>query len=147
MTQKTIYLASFMAVISAICHWACLSCFSSSRWPCVASSAWLLFFCCSSRTSSSSLARSWACEGGESVKDESLKVEKMRVCEPVREDKVWLGEPVWVEKVEGGGGGGGGWACTYRKRGQRKCVGWACKGAESVWGEPVRVEKVCGVSL
>ena len=55
------YLASFMAVISAICHWACLSCFSRSRWPWVASSAWLQCFCCSSRTSSSSLVRSWAC--------------------------------------------------------------------------------------
>ena len=66
---QTMYLASFMAVVSAICHWACLSCFSRSRWPCVASSAWLLCFCCSSRTSSSSLVRSWACNGGEGVGD------------------------------------------------------------------------------
>ena len=40
-------------------------------------------------------------------------------------EKVGGGEPVRVEKVGGG----------------------ACKGGESVWSEPVRVDKVWGVSL
>ena len=41
-----------------------------------------------------------------------------------------------MEKVGGGGGGGGGEPVHVEK-----------EGRESVWGETVRVEKVCGMSL